>query len=144
MNNIKESWNGINILTGKCKTSPDIKSVQYKDDILTYNQEMSQSLNKYFSIIANELDSSSPPLEISFILFKILKNSFFLHQTTSAEIFQLNNTYYRLNKVPTVIYKEIKVHIRHPLSHIINESFSSGISTDALKTACVTPMVLYT
>ena len=51
MNNIKKSWNGINILAGKCKSSPDVKSIQYEDVILTDNQKIAQSFNKYFSTI---------------------------------------------------------------------------------------------
>ena len=93
---------------------------------------MAESFNKYFSTVANDLDSIIPKNtnNSSFNIANIF-NSFFLRPTSPHEISKiissLNNNNYGINNMPTKLYKEINEFICEPLSKIINQSFTCEI-----------------
>ena len=129
LNNIKKSWDGIRILTGKGKKSTDIKSIFYENSTITDAKKIAESFNKYFSTIANDLDAIIPSNanNSSFNIPNVF-NSFFLRPTSPHEISNiissLNNNNYGINNMPTKLCKEINEFICEPPSKIINQSFT--------------------
>ena len=68
----------------------------------------------------------------------------FLFPTTPSEcvsiIERMKNVKYGINIFPVKLFKHFKFILSHPISYLINQSFSFGLFPDSLKSACVTPL----
>ena len=147
-NDVKRSWKGIKTLIGN-NSNDNGKKLHIKNtdgELVSDEREISNIFNDYFSTIAQRLNDQIPQLNNGNYVNPINQNmnSMYLYPVTTNEcsniITNLKNSYYGMNKMSSIILKKVKDILVHPLTQLINYSFSTGVFPDALKIACVTPV----
>uniref|UniRef100_A0A1Y1MDM8 Reverse transcriptase domain-containing protein n=1 Tax=Photinus pyralis TaxID=7054 RepID=A0A1Y1MDM8_PHOPY len=149
-NNINKAvWNLINGLSGgqgRRKEKSDITIIhdgRYVRDLLTTSKIFNDHFIESAALIADEFSRITNAKYVD--LPRLSSESFFLNPVTEAEVF---NTITQLSKkksagadgIPCHILYNIAGYIVKPLSHMINDAFSSGYFPDTLKIARVVPV----
>ena len=143
--NMKSTWKLINNLIIEKKPTHPIKSIIVNDTVIYDSSEIANRFNEFVCNIARDLDADiSPPLGDPLDCVRFSDRSMYLFPVTPTEITskisKLKNSLYGLHNIPERIFQLAYHSLCHPLSEIINHSFSSGIFPDILKVAMVTPV----
>jgi len=144
-NNVKKTWSLIKNILGT-RPRESIKGILLDNELITDEVHMANIFNKYFSSVANELNSSIPvshSCPMSYLNDNVLP-SFFVTPTTPNEISviiaNIKSTSSGYNSIPAVVFKKIGDLICRPISTIINSSFSNGVFPSELKRATIIPI----
>ena len=144
--NLKSNWSILNSLMGKRKIKNLITELKFGDDHVTYEQDLCDRLNLYFTSIANELDNNLGPSStnpLSYLSNPIV-NSCLLQPISLSECMQiakkLKISGTGLNSVPDRIFKLVLDSFGMVLTELINLSISKRIFPNILKVARVTPI----
>ena len=146
--NIGKVWEGVKSLISLRPVSPSHPMcININNTPVTDPEILSESFNKYFTAIADDIRNNVPYASKNFSSF--LKNpvadSIFLSPTDPTEVLDCISSLNR-NKssgpysIPTNILSSFKLELCVPLSLIINLSFCTGIFPNNLKTAKVIPI----
>ena len=145
-NNAKKSWSLINDLIRPHKSDNMINKIRFNNRTILDYGEMAEVFNNYFCRvgvdIANSINSNGEHLSFMSGNFG---SSFFMNPTNPQEIFSLVSKLKpkandNVNFIPVRVLKAINYIICHPLSKIINGSFSVGTFPKKLKVAKVIPI----
>lgn len=141
---IKKIYNIVSEATNNCKQNSILSQIRNENnDIINDQKAIADLCNRYFISVGKNMSkhfSSEPP---------ILKNtpvsSMYLKPTNFNEIIQninslKNNCSSGVDKISTKIIKILHSHLVHPLTHIINQIFRTGIVPSAFKISIVTPI----
>ena len=145
-NDSKRKWKLLNGLMGKDKKKNEIIEILDGADLLTDTEDIVNKFADFFSSVGRTLDSDLPNTSNLSPLHYINRNlnSFYLFSVTNEEISKsisnLKVTKTDKNYIPVNIFKSISEIICHPLSKIINSSFSLGKFPKIFKLARVTPV----
>ena len=109
------------------------------------NFEIAEISNKYFTSIAEQLDSNLPQIDISPISHvRPNNNSFFLTPVSPNEcsliIKNLKTSRQHIDSIPIPILKDVSDYVAPIISNLINKCFNTGFYPRCLKLACVTPV----
>ena len=150
LNNMKNTWNGINnLINGKKKKARAISSLKrLNNDITTDPLEISNIFNNYFSSVSEKLASRVPPSSCSFtdnLSPSNYPNSFFFDAVSPVDIEREilsipRNKTYGPYSCPIHILSGAKLIISGPLSNIFNTSVQEGVFPYNLKQAKVIPV----
>ena len=142
--NMRKTWKIINSATKKkIKTS---QTIICENENVVSNEDVPNKFINYFSNIANALVSEIPPVDVSAesYLTNSNYNSFFMSPIDSQEIesaiTNLKDNGGGVNKVSTLVLKDIKSTISSILSTIFNLCIEYGHFPDELKIGCITPV----
>ena len=150
INNIKKTWQGINILLNRKKKSDKvITSLKCLNDnsITSDPREIPDILNKHFASIGHKLASKIPPSEefSQYLPGLSFSESFAFNPVLPGEI-EVELRSLPLNKAtglyscPVRILKSASQLLSKPLATIMNRSIESGIYPSKLKLAKVVPV----
>ena len=129
--NIKKSWRGIKTLMGRNTSSKThkVNPIKINNEICSDHQKIANEFNKYFCSVAHELDNQIPCIQHDEPNFPIFRNphSLFVSNVTSTEcsaiIGNLKNTYHDIEKISTILLKNVR-HVLSPLlTYLFNCSF---------------------
>ena len=148
LNNIKNTWKGINEIINVKKTKKNSpSSLNINNEIITDNTVIANTFNSYFSNIADKLSKKIKPSKNHYTdyLTNPNLNSFFLRPVSVDEVSRQINSLKNgksqgPNSLPTSHLKMVHNTIAKPLSNIINNSFKYGIFPDLFKIAKVIPV----
>ena len=146
--NMKKTWIEINnILHKKNNKSSSQICIIDNGQLINDHKNVGNKFNNFFTTIANKLVGKIPQCKKTFnnYLNNPNTNSFFVSPTTPNEV---ENIIKSINKSTTpdiygIIGKFIKIigfKISNVLSHLINESFITGIFPNRLKVALIIPI----
>ena len=145
---IKKTWKLINnILNSKRKKQVSIKKIVENGAIHSDPISICNSFNNFFVDVGRNIAESvksNPNDHLKFLSDVNIPNSFFFQPVSPREIFHtinsLKNKSSSIDEFSTKILKSISHIINHPLSDIINSSFSSQCFPNSLKLARVIPI----
>ena len=147
--NMKKIWQGIkDIVNIKSKNFDQPTCIQNGDKTITQPLEISNSFNKYFTSIAdNILKRRKFTGSKSFrdYLPDALPNSIAIHPCDEDEIELIISSFdvgkaYGPNSIPTELLHLLKKDLARPLALLFNLSFSSGVFPDLLKISKTIPI----
>ena len=131
----------------KKKASYGISHLNVNGKTIPDQDEIAKTFNDFFVNVGPETERSIPKvghISPAHYLKNMLNVKFVLNQGTPEEIFDLikilPNKSSGPNSIPLSMLKILSDVIIHPLSYVINLSFSSGVFPDALKIAKVLPL----
>ena len=119
-------------------TSPDTLLID--DEVISDTKNVANSFNRYFSSVANKLQSKIIPPKEDFS--KYLKNrstnSFFISPVTKEEVKDIIDNISAKkatgpHSLPSFLLNEINDSISQPLADLVNMSFTQGNYIEALK-----------
>ena len=151
-NNMRKTWSTINniLQSHKNKKKSEIKSIIFNDTTYNDTSEIAQIFNNHFSTVGQNIDQSIPlPDEsqsnpLSYLSSFSSQGSFFFAPVSSLRvsnvILSLKNKSAHISTYSVKILKHLCNLIAPILSHIINNSFSSGHFPKFLKVARVIPI----
>jgi hypothetical protein len=140
----KQIWNGINEILGRKNKNQGKCAVFNKENELIEDEySVSQIFNNHFIESVKNLTSSIPsnsqPIESS-----TYEKTFALEHTCLEEVLltikSLENTSPGVDNIHTKIIKLVSSELSHPLCHLINTIFESGIFPKCFKSAVVIPL----
>ena len=146
-NDINKTWKGIrSIVNTKKKKISQLTQLKVGNKTLSNPNEIANEFNNFFSNIGPSTEkniATNPTIKFNKFLKDRLHNNFVLAHVSDEEILaiiqQLENKCTGPKIIPTNLLKLIPDLILLPLSNIINKSFETGISPDALKICKVVP-----
>ena len=149
-NNMKQLLSGIKlvIVTRKVSNADIISKIKESNGIVTSDSTVIASIfNKYFVNVSHSITSTIPRTHKSLTAFTSSRvcNSFFITPSAPSEVVDVISLLtpgksLGPNSIPMRILKILSPLIFTPLSHIINESFQSGIFPEKMKLAKVIPL----
>ena len=147
-NDIKRSWLLIKQALGKQNDKSDLPhSLLIDDKYISNKVEISNAFNKYFSsvgrTIANEIPITNK--EYTEYLGQPITKSIFLEPTNETEILSISEKLKPKlssghDNISSKLLKATMNNIAQPLTHIINQSFETGIFPDQTKIAKIIPI----
>ena len=152
INSVKQLWRNLNTICSfkKDKSARNtITRLSDENDYLTKAEDISNSMNKYFSTVGTNLVSNNPLFNSSNDYRSYcnlsIKDSIFLAPVTKSE---LSSLIYKLNKskapgndnIGPELVQTVAPVIIDPFLHICNLSFLNGIVPEKLKIAKVIPV----
>ena len=144
--NLKQSWIILKRIINKNKTKIVTKEFKYHDLLLSDQQTISDKFNDFFINIGPNLANKIPVSKkspVSYLHKKVLE-SFYLSPSTEEEILKiilnLKNSASGWDGFQAIVIKEIKSAIVHPIMHLCNLSFATGVFPKELKLAYVVPL----
>ena len=145
-NDAKRKWKLLSGLMGTNRKKNEIIEILDGENNLTETDDIINKFADFFSNVGRDLESQLPTnINLSPLTF-VNRNprSFYLFSATTDEVIKiisnLKITKTDKNYIPVNIFKSIKESIRHPLTKIINTSFSLGKFPDIFKLARITPI----
>ena len=143
----QKSWSLINNLIRPFNKSRNLlDEIRFENVKISNNQEKSEIFNKYFCSIGENIASNvqAHGEHLKYLRGNFI-NSFFLNPTNPQEVFStINNlkpkSNNNINSIPPCVLKATNYIICHPLSKLINLSFSLGKFPRLLKMANVIPI----
>ena len=148
-NNIKGTWNILNIIIGKKKsTNCYPENFKYKNKIFKSDKEISNGFNDFFVNVGPELASkieAPDNVHIDNFLNNRNVNSMFLTPITEDETLKIVNQFDGKSSTDSTginmsIVKEVFKFICKPFTDICNKSFINGAFPDSMKIAKVIPL----
>ena len=148
-NNMKQTWNIINELIGKKSKQNAKLPSQFMDntDTITIPNEITNRFNNYFTNVGPTLSRQikKTPKKFTEYLSNKCQNSIFLEPITQSEVerelMKLNpNKSSGLDDLSPRVIREIGALISKPLTHIFNQSITTGIIPNQMKISIVTPI----
>ena len=146
-NNLRNTWRGIKSIINLDKNSSSPNSLIRENKLITDPKEVATEFNKYFSNIAENLQSQIHTEGQNFqnYLKNPNQNTIFLKATSNIEILNTITTHIKKkgsgpHSIPHNILHLIKDIIAQPLADILNLSFQTGIYIDNLKISRVVPI----
>ena len=148
-NNMKQTWNIINELIGKKSKQNAKLPSQFMDntDTITIPNEIANRFNNYFTNVGPTLSRQikKTPKKFTEYLSNKCQNSIFLEPITQSEVekelMKLNpNKSSGLDDLSPRVIREIGALISKPLTHIFNQSITTGIIPNQMKISIVTPI----
>ena len=144
---VKKTWTEINKILSNKKSNKktDIKCVIYNGTDYSLDKDIANALNEHFSTIGLRLDNNNP-LNYSHRQYVRVNmpNSFFFSpvtaQTVETIIHSLKNKSANTITYSNKAFKHIATIISPIIARLINQSLSTGIFPDCLKTARVVPI----
>ena len=151
LNNMKNTWNGINsLINNKRKKSKVVSSLKHLYDNSTTKDplKMSNIFNRYFTSVGHNLATQVPRSSHRFTEYLSLNNnsgSFFLDPVSPDDIereiwYIPKNKAYGLYSCPIRILSCAKHIVSGPLADIFNMSVQKGVFQSKLKEAKVIPV----
>ena len=153
LNNMKQTWQGINKLLNrykrKCKSVGKLKEPDNNNNLTNNSSRIPNILDKHFSNVGNILASKLPPADRPFSEYLSKSGSpefsFFFKPVTPSEIqFQIlsipNSKSRGLYSCPTQLLKYSSEVISTVLSDILNTSVSLGAYPKKLKISKIIPI----
>ena len=143
---MKKQWNLINSLMGRNSyLKNNVHKLVVEGLEHTDAAEISDLFNMYFCSIADNLESSLPPISLNNVMqIENIANSFYLHSVTENEcldvIKKLKLTGTGLNSMSVRVFKLISPIIIPIFCKLVNYSFNNGIFPESLKLARITPV----
>ena len=148
-NDLKRTWSVINDIIGK-KTSTSPNCLKHNDKLITDPIEIAELFNDHFSSIASKLRAklNSPPNPMN-LNFKSnsskISSSFFFMLTTAYEVKKMISTTKPKNscgvdEFPTKLLRYLSSSTHELLTHMFNQSLSTGKYISVFKVAKVTPI----
>ena len=145
---IKETWRLLNSQLNKSIKKASITELAINDDgiISTDTRLIANCFSEYFGTVAlgltNRIVSNSIPN--AFNNFPTIAQSMFLKRTSSAEVFNIINSFDSkkcdISDIPFKILKAISPHISNYISQIFNLMIIEGHYPDTFKIARITPI----
>ena len=144
-NNIKQTWNTISVTLNKHRKNRDIpEKIVYNDKTLTNEQEIANSFNSFFASVGAQLSSSIEQSDNipSFETYldsntRSDPNFHFIPVDEKLVLALITNlpikTSSGIDNISNKLLKQIKHIIVQPLTLIINQSLTSGITQINLK-----------
>ncbi len=147
-NNIKKIWNTLNRLIGKTNNKSSFPvTFQINNTPVTDRQEAAEAFNNFFSKIGLQTSNNVPNVNTNFKSFMPhpMPHSFFLEPVSPLDIINItsklkNKTSSGHDSISTKLLKATINEIIDPLTHIINQSFETGIVPKDMKIAKVIPI----
>ena len=148
-NNIKKTWNVINSLLNKDKSSQQVIHELIEDgNSVSGSLNICNLFNKFFVNIGPTLASKIEPItkiDYTHFMGDKLDSSMFLSPTSESEILDiLNNFKSKKSKdcydIKMTVFKKTISNIIVPFTHVCNLSLEKGIFPDSMKTAKVIPI----
>ena len=149
-NNTRKLWQLINKTTSKINDKTSIIEYLNSNGVQLHNPEdITNQFGEYFATVGNKFANkiAKPSRNIDEYLCAIRSNkkTIFLQPTTPQEVQKLiknlpNKRSSGYDGINNVILKEICDQISSPLSHLFNQSLTTGIFPDEMKTADVVPL----
>ena len=148
--NMKQIWSGIKtIISHKSYNTTTIsKIMDGNGEVSSEPNEISNIFNDHFVNVANSIAENIPKSPKSALDYLRNKNptSIFLSPVTHKEIEDIISNLDSSKSIgpfsiPINLLKILKLHISHPLSKLINESFLKGVFPSKLKIAKVIPLL---
>lgn len=142
----KDTWESLNHVLGRKKTSTIINRLMHRDGNLLQNKtEIVNYVNEYFSMIGTTMIQNDSSMQNHITLGPSSLNSMYVRKVTSNEIFlYLNKLKTRkavgYDGISNYILKQCAYSITFFLTECINECFENGEYPDCLKIARVTPI----
>ena len=145
--NLRNTWRGIKSIINLDKSSSSPNSLIKENKLISDPKEVATEFNKYFSNIAENLQSQIHTEGQNFqnYLKNPNENTIFLKATSKIEILNTITTHIKKkgtgpHSVPHNILHLIKDIIAQPLADILNLSFQTGIYIENLKISRVVPI----
>ncbi len=147
--NSKQTWKLLNNILGRCNKSIISSRFRIGSSYVSDPTTIANNFNSYFVNVGPNLAREIPATDIDFHHFlqnvASPRNSLFLSPTNYDEIISICKS---LNSdsspghddIKPDIVKKVANFIAHPLAHIFNLSFNSGLIPDTLKVAKVVPI----
>ena len=148
-NNIKGTWNILNSIIGKKKSSNAYPEIfKHKNKIFKTDIEISNGFNDFFVNVGPDLANNivAPDnVNIDKFLNKRNVNSMFLTPITEDEILKIvqqfdDKSSTDSSSINMILIKEIFKFICKPFTDICNKSFINGVFPDKMKIAKVIPL----
>lgn len=142
----KKTWNIINNVIGKTKTSTSLPTtLNTIEGKITNPNKISNKLNQHFAEVGKTDSNNIDFQNIDKYITHTQKNSFVLYETTPEEIELIidqmkNKDSEGPDQIPMSAIKHVKEILSHILSKLINKSISSGVYPNCLKKAKVIPL----
>ena len=147
--NIKKMWDGVKsiIQTSRRKSQFTPRRITSNGHDVSSPKDIASAFNEHFSSIGKNLDSRIPTArhDFSYYLKSNVINNMFLADTTAEEVSKIIDGIQTSkasgpNSIPPRLLKMAGALISHPLSLIINHSFSQACFPSCLKLAKVIPV----
>ena len=143
---VKKTWSLINNIIRPNSSQRNISEIKTNDGIITESKSIAEAFNNYFVSIGKDISDSIPSSgdHLKFMRGNI-NSSFFIQPTDAQEVFSMISNLEpkscnSVNDIPVRVLKRVNYVICHPLSTIINQSYSVGIFPEMLKVAKVIPI----
>ena len=144
--NSQKTWSLINDILRPNANGHHIHEIKLRNQTIVDHAKMADVFNEYFSSIGSNIANSiqANGEYLSFMRGNFAE-SFFMTPTSPQEVFSVTNNLKpkscdSIRFIPVRVLKAINHLICHPLSKIINNSFTLGIFPDMLKIANVVPI----
>lgn len=139
----KVLWRNLNSILGR-SSKDELHSVfDTHGKLIISKHELAESFNQYFIESVNETVLSIPESRKP-LTFKSLPNSMGLEETDDLEVANtinsLKNVSPGIDGIKPQVLKFLSKDLSHPLSHLINQMFRTGVYPDNFKTAIVVPI----
>lgn len=146
--NMRKSWDLIKQIINKNKTKTINKTFIVNNELISDDNKVVNSFNKYFVNVGKTLAENIEPTEKNPLSYLRDKNSYrgslFLDPVLPEEISKLikllKNSTPGFDDLPSSAIKAVEQFIVEPLAHIFNLSFLTGIVPNQTKIANVVPI----
>ena len=145
-NSSRSMWKSLRVLIGSKGNKPSIK-LNIGEDEIDDPLIVASEFNEYFTGIANEIEAGIPVPNVDPLSYMGecgQDQSFYAFPSTSEEVSTVIRSFKNkgaaLSEVPTFIYKFVCNIISPVIPEFFNESLTTGIFPDILKTARVVPI----
>ena len=145
-NSARKTWSLINNILRPDVSDRNISEIKFGGQVITDSKSMAEIFNNYFSSVGKNIADSIPSTgdHLKFMSGNF-NNSFFVDPTNAQEVFSIISNLKpkscnSIHEIPVLVLKSINHIICHPLSHIVNHSFSSGTFPETLKLMKVIPI----
>ena len=145
VNDMKQTWKDLRNIVSFNRSKSRIHEIVEDGVKVSDSHAVAQCFNNHFCTVATKICSSLPTSTIDPLLY-VNRNerSLVLSPVTSEEvgdiIMSLKNRKQDINSISVKLLKYSKEFLCHPLSHLVNMSFSVGIFPDLYKNAVVIPI----